>query len=205
MIISHKYRLIFAAIPKTGTHSVRRAMRDHMGPEDEEQVRLFVEKALPYAALAAMKHGHISLAQLKAHIPAEMFASYLKFAFVRNPYDRFVSFCAFKTRETGAFERAPQDVMRGVLANPPTNVLFAPQHTFVCAADGALLADEIGRVEDMQGSYDRIAARVGMPTQPLEHANSSRHGHYRDYYDDSLREAVANLYRRDLELFEYAF
>jgi hypothetical protein len=205
MIISHKYKLIFAAIPKTGTHSVRRALRDHMGPEDEEQVRLFVEKALPYAALAAMKHGHISLAQLKAHVPADLFGSYLKFAFVRNPYDRFVSFCAFRSRETGAFDTAPQQVMRNVLANPPANILFAPQHTFVCDADGALLADEIGRVEDMQGSYDRICTRAGVPTQALEHANSSRHNHYRDYYDDDLKAKVAQLYRRDLELFGYEF
>ena len=91
MIISRQHRFIFTAIPKTGTHAVRQALREHLGPEDQEQVRLFVEKALPVPELAALRHGHISLQQLRPHMDAEEFAGFLKFAFVRNPVDRFVS------------------------------------------------------------------------------------------------------------------
>ena len=45
MIISHQHRFIFAAVPKTGTHSVRQALREHMSEEDIEQVGLFVAKS----------------------------------------------------------------------------------------------------------------------------------------------------------------
>lgn len=46
MIISPQHRFIFAAIPKTGTHAVRQALREHMGPQDLEQVGLFVNRKL---------------------------------------------------------------------------------------------------------------------------------------------------------------
>ena len=44
MIISPLHKFIFAAIPKTGTHAVRQALREHMGPQDMEQVGLFVNR-----------------------------------------------------------------------------------------------------------------------------------------------------------------
>jgi len=68
-----------------------------------------------------------------------------------------------------------------------------------------LLADRIGRVEDMQSSYDAICERIGIPAASLGQVNSSRRGSYRDYYDQALIDGVADLYRRDLEMFGYGF
>jgi hypothetical protein len=115
MIVSHQHRYIFAAVPKTGTHSVRQALREHGGPEDIEQVGLFVNKRFPFADLAAIKHGHLALAQVRPYLGEEAFARYFKFAFVRNPFDRFVSYCAFMTRNDDAFSRDPRGVMHEVL------------------------------------------------------------------------------------------
>ena len=74
MIISLKHRFIFVAIPKTGTHSIRQALRVHLGDEDMEQVGLFVQKKLPIPELAQFKHGHLTLQQLRAAFPPEDFA-----------------------------------------------------------------------------------------------------------------------------------
>jgi hypothetical protein len=207
MIVSHKYRFIFAAIPKTGTHAVRRALRDHMGPDDLEQVGLFVQKQLPYRALAELRHGHISLEQVRPYIGEQTFQAYCKFAFVRNPYDRFVSYCAFMTRESGAFGRDPRAVMAkfALEAPPVTHLLFYPQHTFTHDHGGRKLVDIVGRVERMQDSYDEIARKLGIPTSPLDHVNASRHEDYRTYYDNELVDAVTALYKADLEKFGYDF
>jgi hypothetical protein len=207
MIISKKHKFIFVAVPKTGTHSVRRALREHMGPDDLEQVKLFVDKELPIPELARIGHGHISLAQLHPFLNAEEFQSFFKFAFVRNPFDRFVSYCAFITRENGAFDRDPKAVMRYFLfqAPPLRHILFQPQHSFVCAPSGELLSDKIGRVEEMQQSYDEICAKVGIPSARLEKANSSKRTGYRQYYDQQLIDGVARLYGRDLQLFGYDY
>ena len=208
MIVSHQHRFVFAAVPKTGTHSVRQALREHMGDEDIEQVGLFVNKRFPYEQLAAIRHGHLSLAQVRPFLGDDAFDAYFKFAFVRNPYDRFVSYCAFMSRDSGHFAANPQEVMRYFLfhAPPEQHILFQPQSSLLVDDDGqALLTDMVGRVEDMQASYDAICARIGIPSRPLDQVNGSKRGEYRQYYTPELAEAVAARYRKDLDLFGYAF
>jgi Sulfotransferase family len=206
MIVSALHKFIFVAIPKTGTHSVRQALRQHMGPQDMEQVGLFVKREFPIADLARLQHGHLSLQQVRPYFPSDEFKALFKFAFVRNPFDRFISYCAFMTRAEGHFGRNPQGVMRHFIANPPPrHVLFQPQHGFVTDEAGALLSDYIGRVEEMQASYDEICGRIGIPGAKLERVNPSRRMDYRQYYDQELIDGVAKLYARDLELFGYDF
>ncbi|HVU29529.1 MAG TPA: sulfotransferase family 2 domain-containing protein [Sphingomicrobium sp.] len=206
MIISYKHKFVFAAVPKTGTHAVRQALRAHLGPDDIEQVGLFVQKKFPMPELAALQHGHISLLQLRPHMDPGEFESFFKFAFVRNPFDRFVSYCSFMTRFRGEFLANPQRVMAHFLQNPPRqHVLFWPQYSFICDSNGELLADHVGRVEEMQQSYDEIASRLGIPSQALEKVNTSTRNDYRGYYTPALVDGVARLYARDLELFGYEF
>lgn len=207
MIISHRHRFLFFAVPKTGTHAVREALREHMGAEDLEQAGLFVKKRLPFREFDGVTHGHLTAQMIRPVLGEEMFASYFKFAFVRNPFDRFVSFCAFMSRETGEFERAPSAYMKHVIRDvrPFQHVLFVPQHFFLVDAQGRLAVDHVARTETMQASYDAICARIGIPSQTLARVNASRHNAYWTYYDDELIALVGNLYRRDLELFGYRF
>jgi Sulfotransferase family len=207
MIVSHRHRFIFVAVPKTGTHSIRQALRGHLGPDDMEQARLFVEKQFPIPELAQLGHGHLSFEQVRPFLGEEVFQNYLKFAFVRNPFDRFISYCAFATSREGTFERDPKMVMRHFLfVSPPHNhIIFRPQHSFLAGPDGALQTDMLGKVEDMQPCYDAVCARIGIQPEPLDHANRSRRNDYRDYYDQETIDGVAKLYARDLELFGYDY
>lgn len=208
MIVSHRHRFVFAAIPKTGTHSVRQALRERMGDEDIEQVALFLNKRFPWPQLAALQHGHLSLAELRPHLGDEAFDSYFKFAFVRNPFARFVSYCSFMLRGGDIFQKQPREVMHHFLfrAPPDQHILFRPQASFLLSEDRrTLLADEVGRVEDMQGSYDKICARIGIPARKLDRVNGSSHGDYREYYDRALIDGVTARYADDLELFGYDF
>jgi hypothetical protein len=208
LIVSHRHRFIFAAVPKTGTHAVRQALREQMGEGDVEQVGLFVDKRFPWEDLAAIRHGHLSLQQVRPHLGEESFSGYFKFAFVRNPFDRFVSYCAFMLRGGDLFEQHPREMMRHFLfVEPPEHhVLFQSQASLLVDKDGAtLLTDEVGRVEDMQGSYDAICARIGIPSRALDRVNGSRRDDYRRYYDQALIDGVAARYAQDLDLFGYTF
>jgi hypothetical protein len=208
VIISHRHKFIFAAVPKTGTHAVRQALREQLGDEDLEQVGLFVNKRFPWADLAAVQHGHLPLRQVRPYLGDDVFRGYFKFAFVRNPFDRFVSYCAFMSRNGDAFERRPRDVMRHFLFREPPeqHILFQPQANVLVDEDGkSLLVDMIGHVEDMQGSYDAICERIGIPSRALDRVNDSKRGDYRHYYDQALIDGVAARYAQDLELFGYTF
>ena len=83
MIVSHKYKCVYMAVPKTGTTSVRRAL-DMIGGEpfvwgDEEGEWEFPVNVPQRSALK-----HICC------VPAEL-AGYCVFGSVRNPYSRQVS------------------------------------------------------------------------------------------------------------------
>ncbi|WP_443750931.1 sulfotransferase family 2 domain-containing protein [Asticcacaulis solisilvae] len=208
MIVSHRHRFIFAAVPKTGTHSVRQALRAHLDEGDAEQVGLFVNRRFPWEDLAAIRHGHLSLRQVRPYLGDEAFGGYFKFAFVRNPFDRFVSYCAFMLRDGEVFQQQPREAMYHFLfrAPPEQHILFQPQSSLLVDDDGAtLLTDRIGRVEDMQASYDAICAHIGIAPSPLARVNGSRRSDYRRYYDQALIDGVAARYARDLDLFGYTF
>jgi hypothetical protein len=157
--------------------------------------------------LREISHGHISSKQIRPVLGDEVFESYTKFAFVRNPWDRFVSYCAFMARDTTHFETDPLRYMKFVIREqrPFQHILFRPQSEMVVGADGRLELDIVGRNETMQQSFDEICARIGLASQPLERANSSRHRPYQEYYDAQLRGWVAELYRWDIERFGYSF
>jgi hypothetical protein len=207
MILSHRHRFIFFAVPKTGTHAVRFALREHLGETDEEQVQLFVQRTLPYPEIARIQHGHIRWDEIRRVLPDEVWDGYFKFAFVRNPWARFVSYCAFMYRHIDAFGRDPRGLMHQVLDDPAhrQRIVFQPQHQFICDAGGTIMVDHVGRQETMQASYDAIADRIGLPRQTLEVKNPSTHGPWRDYYDDALKRRVADLYARDIDVFGYSF
>ena len=208
MIVSHRHQFIFAAVPKTGTHAVRQALREQMGEGDLEQVGLFVDRRFPWEELAGIRHGHLSLRQVRPHLGEAAFGAYVKFAFVRNPFDRFVSYCAFMLRDGDVFQRRPRDVMRHFLFQQPPeqHILFQPQASLLADEDGkTLLTDQFGRVEEMQASYDSLCARIGIAARPLDRVNASTHGDYRLYYDKQLIDGVAARYAQDIELFGYSF
>jgi hypothetical protein len=207
MIVSFERKFIFAAVPKTGTHAIRQALREHLGQDDWEQVGLFISKKFPAPELAAIRHGHLTLKQVRPYLAPEDFANFHKFGFVRNPFDRFVSFCSFMTRKQGSFDRNPLAVMHHFLfVDPPHGrIHFQPQHIFFEDEKGQVIADQIGRVEEMQASYDEACRHIGIPSRPLDKVNQSRRGDYRSYYTPQLKDAVARLYARDLDLFGYDF
>jgi len=206
-ILSHRHRLIFIAIPKVASHSIRFALRPELGETDEEQVSLFVRKRIARPPFTAQAHGHQLAREVRDALGPAAWADYFSFAVVRNPWERFVSCVAFMMRHNGAFERDPQGAMHRVLANPQhqSTVHYRPQADFVTDEAGAIMVSQVCRAEHLQGDFDAVCDRVGNPQLRLETRNASAHRPYMDYYSATLREAVATRYREDIERFGYRF
>ncbi|MEN0006539.1 MAG: sulfotransferase family 2 domain-containing protein [Bacteroidota bacterium] len=207
MIISHRHQFIFFAIPKTGTHAFRFALREHLGEMDQEQVGLYVKKSLPYPELSKLGHGHISCEQAKAVLDPEIWENYFKFAIVRNPWDRFVSFCFYMNRKNRRFAKNPLPAMKAILANPAiqNRILFRPQHEFICDKNGKQMVDWIGRYEELQTAYDTICEQLNFPKRELEHLNATVRKSHDHYFDESLKAAVQEYYQKDIKIFNYSF
>jgi hypothetical protein len=81
--------------------------------------------------------------------------------------------------------------------------VMRPQRDFV-REGGTLLADFVGRFENLAADFARVCARLGLAAV-LPRKNISHHGAYAGYYDDWSRGFVAARYRQDIEEFGYNF
>jgi hypothetical protein len=161
---------------------------------------------------------------VKRILPAEVWRGYFKFALVRNPWDRMVSwFCyahalarrpAAPPRLIGALHgrRAPLRERFGVwLRDPECNAGFLAdgrilrdQLDWITDEHGACLVDFVGRYETLRDDFQTLCQRFGVDAA-LPHVRRSERAPLADYYDDETREIVRRRHRRDIEAFGYEF
>ena len=206
MIFSQSQQFVFFAIPKTGTHAMREVLRPHLGTEDWEQQLRYGEQLSPLPEIAAINHGHVAYRQLARVIPDETLAQYFTFAFVRHPFDRFVSVCAFLARTDPSYQVDPTAWMKRALTRAPfrKRVLVATQSDLLtCEHSGSIKLDFVGRYESLQTDCDHVCRTLSLPAVPLPRKNSSEHRQPHEVLDDALREALTERYADDFEAFSY--
>jgi len=71
--------------------------------------------------------------------------------------------------------------------------------------DGNIGVDFIGRFENLQEDYNKVMTTIGLPERTLKHINKYERNDYRKYYSDKDIEKVFQLYKRDIEYFNYTF
>jgi hypothetical protein len=206
MIFSESQQFIFFAVPKTGTHAVRDALRPHLSSSDWEQQLRYGQQLSPLPEIAAVNHGHVSYRQLGKAISSETLDTFFRFAFIRHPYDRFVSVCAFLARADASYHQNPADWMKRALERPQfcKRVLVATQHSLLSDESGDVTLDFVGRFESFQTDFNFVCDRLNVPLVALTHRNTSEHKPYQQVLDDELREILLKRYETDFSVFNYS-
>jgi hypothetical protein len=83
----------------------------------------------------------------------------------------------------------------------PSYLGIRPQADMLCDEDGRLLIDVVGRYETLQQDFAAIAARLGLTGATLGWRNASRNRAGGDEVTEADRAHLAEMYRRDYELF----
>ena len=202
MIINHQHRFLFVHIQKTAGTSVTEALGRVEGSQ-------------------RLGYDHSMLSS----VDAAVYEGYYVFCFVRNPFDRLVSwwnmmlhkgvhndfsryllsgssgFSAFLDRIEVIYEANPLE--RDANHPYPKSIAFN-QLDYVTGIDGHLAADFIGRFEYLETDFRRLSEEIGVHLA-LPHTNAFARRHYREYYTPVDVEKVRKLYKRDLDHFGYDF
>jgi len=203
MIVSHLHKFIFVAIPKTATHAIRQALRPHLHEHDWEQVEHLRSSRIPLEYFKRISHGHQSLSDIKPYLPEDSYRKYFKFGFVRNPYERFISYAFFRFKGNRIFLKSPTESMKLILknGNHKHDLLLKPQYDFLCNDEDRVDADFIGRFEDIQDNFDEIMLALNLPSSRLNRVNPSTHDSANHYLDQELARMIESKYRSDFEEF----
>jgi hypothetical protein len=195
MIISASHQFVFVHIPKSAGTSVRSALARFADGNSA---------ALPdttHETLAALLTRHPDL------------TTQFKFAFVRNPWERLVSFFFHAKQKLGRsfpqFQAMEElKTMLRLLEQNETWLCdmhaIRPQCDYICGGDGRRLTDFVGRYEHLDADFALACRRAGIAAV-LPKQNVSRHGRYTDYYDDWCRDFVTARYAQDIGEFGYTF
>jgi chondroitin 4-sulfotransferase 11 len=168
---------------------------------------------------------HLSAIQIKYIVGEEEFNRCFKFSFVRNPWSLCISKYHFSLEENRPsprkvlkrvfrgkgrprrkfHEMSFEDWMAKHYAGFKNEGRDCNQLVKLTDLDGNVIVDVVGRLECMQEDFSAMCNRIGLPNLKVPHKNKTKHEHYSVYYDHETREMVADLYRRDIEYFGYAF
>ncbi|HXW23546.1 MAG TPA: sulfotransferase family 2 domain-containing protein [Xanthobacteraceae bacterium] len=202
-MISPDRRWIFVHIQKTGGNSVRSAL----GVESNDL------------------HKHFLARELRAVYGEAVWVDAFKFAFVRNPWDRLVSwwsmidggrdpsgaipapnsFFGYVLDHARTFEEFISRCTEEIIDSDGRKNIFRNQIDYLVDESGAVIVDFIGRFERLQECFNDVTARLGLPSVELPRLNTSRRSAYPDYYTPAMAAEVGRLYARDIEAFGYRF
>ena len=212
-MISISKRFLFIHVQKTGGNSIFQALREYSderiitpGPT-QDGVERFGTVNDTYPTI--LKHS--SLAEYGSALAPELFASLYKFAVLRNPWDRMISWYFSPHRQLPQANRGPGwQAARGWDRQHFLKFLGRRQASrqHLCLAGSPSLAHDLDflmRFERLDEHFADLCRRLDIPPRPLPKYNRSDRLHYSHYYDDELRALVAEMFQEDIEFGGYRF
>jgi len=200
-MISFQKRFLFVHIPKTAGNSIQSVLRDYS--EDQIVALRSEQDGIERFGLRNPNYKirkHSTLAEYRMALGDEQFRSLYKFACVRNPWDRMVSYYFTPTQQAGELDRRE---FRKVISK----ALSVADYLRLDQGDDDPFAnvDYIMRFENLVEDFRAVCTTLGIPTVPLPQYNRSSRERYSKYYDDELRELVRKRFAPEIERFDYTF
>jgi hypothetical protein len=136
------------------------------------------------------------------------------FCIVRDPYERVISAYNFLKQTNMELRFLPKlpflsykehfakyttiaDCIEDLETLQHTNMMFVPQHTFVCDEDGTILVNSVIKIENISELVQIDPIFAHMP-----HKNKSNRGDV--VLTDDMKKSIYRVYAKDFEIFQYS-
>lgn len=211
MIISHKYKCIAVHIPKSAGSSINRLFWE-LDPQSKENLNKIVQNP-PY--------GHISAKEIRRIVGDEVYDSYFKFSFIRNPYSWFKSYYLYRLREgwpkgTEMYNKVGWLTEGHGHLPHPINGEIGIDHFMKCYAFGRYWLgqadgfqqvgwlnddiDYIGLFENLDDEFEVIKNKIGLPSDvkiPFVNKALTK----KVYLNSDVHQLISVLFKDDIQLY----
>lgn len=206
MILSHRHRFIFIKTLKTAGTSIEVALARHCGPDDiVTPINPPVGGHQPRNAEGY--YNHIGAADIRARAGTEIWDSYFKFAFERNPWDKVVSYYHWVQTRGHRFDSFEAFIAECVKTN--RFPLRLPSSRELYTLQGRLAVDRVGRYESLREDLRDIGRHLGLALEDeLPRAKGGlrpERSPYQSYYTPATRAVVALFFAPEIRQFGYRF
>ena len=193
-MLSTRHRFLFVHIPKTAGNAVQTILRNYA---DDEIVSHKHQDGVEMFGVRSPQNGtrkHSTLATYRREYGKELYGSLFKFACVRDPWQRAISFIFSRHRGEVVWNR--QNFVELVATmKPVADFLSASETEVQPLAEAVRNVDFLMRFESLEADFGRCRAdrHSGAATPG---AQSIEAGRLRSYDDDEMRELVGTSSRR---------
>lgn len=224
MIVNHKYKFIFLKTRKTAGTSIEIALSKFCGAndiitpisaEDEAKRRdlgfrgpqnyriptCFYSKRDWLKLVKNRKRkqffNHMEASSIENHVSEEIWQTYFKFCFERNPFDKAVSLYYWSTHE-------PRPQIADYLNSVPIGLLSNWNNYTM---DDRVVVDFIGNYENLDNDLETITDKLGLPEKlslPRAKGNYRKNrAHYSTVLNNSVRARVEIVCAKEIAAFKY--
>lgn len=230
MIISHKHKFIFIKTNKTAGTSVEIALSRFCGPDDvvtpisreDEVTRRELGGAGPQNYLAAVSaygwgdvwqlvsrgrrkkafYNHISAAEIRATVGAQVWETYFKFCIERNPWDRTVSAYYWK------HDTEPRPSLTHFI-DSGYPLKLRKRGFELYTIDGEVAVDAVCRFEHLADDLDLVRRRIGLH-EPLVLPRAKARFRkekvdYREYFNAFDADRIGKTFAEEIAQLGYVF
>jgi len=205
MLISESKSFLFVHVQKTAGTSLAEILKPHaLNPASGRMNKLASDLGLVRDWRKFHFRKHANLRKAQSVIPAPVYDGLFKFAFVRNPWERLVSWYQYVQRTPLHEDCRPGETFADFAAR----FLEKPRRAqwwMIEDLNGVMGLDYVGRFENLNDDIAYLCQRIGIKAQTLPHRNKMADKDYRTFYDDRLALAVKNNWTREIDAFGYTF
>ncbi len=160
-------------------------------------------------ALKLKRHDHRTAKKYITQNGKDIFNKMNSFAVIRNPWDKMVSqYLYLRNKTHPRFYIQAQSFEEFLIsASDGSRVTGHPfQHLpYITNYQNDVVVKDFIRFENLQEDFDRVCEKLNIEAVKLPHKNRTQRANYKFYYNNYTKDLVADMFKRDLDLFDYKF
>ena len=217
-MLSVNKQFLFIHVPKTAGNSIQNILRNYS--EDKIVIQGKHQDGIERFDVINDKYEvtkHSNLKHYQEILEPHIYQKLFKFATIRNPYERMISW--YFSPHRGVREWVREDFINLVAEVP---ILRDYISLFTTTSLETMIKklglsinlkppkldrdlDFLMRFESLDQDFKKVCHKIDIPYEPLPIRNQSERKHYATYFDEELKEIVDNKFREEIEFGGYDF